>query len=112
MVERERIAVLPPSLQLRKDDAELDDRLDGIHVEKDVRREVEDFNARVIAARYGNPVGPPLVTMPRDVEATVVAWRERRDLRRQAARAAEATAAPTPARRRRWWRRAGSPAGR
>ena len=102
MVERERIAVLPPSLQLRKDDAELDDRLDGIHVEKDVRREIEEFNKRVIAARYGNPVGPPLVTMPRDVEETVSAWRERRAARRAAA-PRPSPAAVTP--RRRWWRR-------
>ena len=28
LVERERIAVLPPSIALRKEDAELDDRLD------------------------------------------------------------------------------------
>ena len=52
LVEREQIAVLPPSLQLRKEDAELDDRLDRLDVEAEVRREVEDFNERVIAARY------------------------------------------------------------
>ena len=107
LVERENIAVLPPSIQLRKEDAELDDRLDKIHVEKDVRSTVEDFNKRVIAARYGNPVGPPLVTMPRDVEETVEAWRRRRDVRRRQARvaAAAAAAAPAAAPRRRWWRR-------
>lgn len=82
LVERERIAVLPPSLQLRKDDAELDERLAGLGSEKDVRREVEDFNERVIAARYRLPEGPPLITMPRDVEATVEAWRTRRATRR------------------------------
>jgi hypothetical protein len=107
LVERENIAVLPPSLQLRKEDAGLDARLDGIAVEKEVRRELEDFNRRVIAARYGNPAGPPLVTMPRDVEATVAAWRERRDERRRQVRAQAAAApAPAPARRRWWWRRA------
>src|SRR3954469_16852338 len=46
LVERERIAVLPPSIALRKEDAELDDRLDAINVERDVRREVEEFNER------------------------------------------------------------------
>src|SRR6478736_7729029 len=81
LVERERIAVLPPSVSLRKEDAELDDRLDKINVERDVRREVEDFNERVIRARYQLPEGPPLITMPRDVEATVDAWRERRAAR-------------------------------
>ena len=74
LVERENIAVLPPSVQLRKEDAELDARLDKLTREDDVRRELEDFNKRVVAARYRLPEGPPLVTMPRDVEATVAAW--------------------------------------
>jgi len=105
MVQRENIAVLPPSLQLRKEDAELDQRLDGIHREHEVREVVEDFNKRVVAARYGTPAGPPLVTMPRDVEETVDAWRERRDVRRREARAAaEAAPVQVPARRT-WWRR-------
>ena len=83
LIERERIALLPASLSLRKEDAELDDRLDAIHVEADVRREVEEFNARVIRARYRPAEGPPLITMPRDVEETVAAWRTRRTARRR-----------------------------
>lgn len=107
MVQRENIAVLPPSLQLRKEDAELDDRLDGLAREDDVRREVEDFNKRVVAARYGTPSGPPLVTMPRDVDATVSAWRERRESRLRQARASVAADATSPesSGRPRWWRR-------
>ena len=59
LVEREQITgVLPPSLQLRKDDAELDARSTGSSVEREVRREVEDFNDRVIRARYSPPDGP------------------------------------------------------
>lgn len=105
LVEREKIAVLPPSVQLRKEDAELDERLDKLAREDDVRREVEDFNQRVVAARYRLPEGPPLVTMPRDVEATVAAWAERRAARIRKARAAAARQ-PTPEtpRRRRWRR--------
>lgn len=99
LVEREQIAVLPPSLQLRKEDAELDDELDRLGAEREVRATVEDFNERVIAARYRPPEGPPLVTMPREVEETVAAWRERR-----AARRTTAAAAPAPPRRR-WWQR-------
>lgn len=101
LVARENIAVLPPSIQLRKEDAELDDRLDTLAREDDVRREVEDFNRRVVAARYRLPEGPPLVTMPRDVEETVAAWAQRR--RRARPRVAPAPVAPT--RPRRWWRR-------
>lgn len=79
LVERERITgVLPPALQLRKDDAELDAKVDRLSREADVRREVEEFNERVRAAFYQPLGGPPLITQQRDVEATVVAWRERR----------------------------------
>jgi DnaJ homologue, subfamily C, member 28, conserved domain len=105
LVERERIAVLPPSLQLRKEDAELDDRLDLLAVESEVRREVEEFNQRVIAARYRPADGPPLITMPRGVEETVAAWEVRRAERRAAQRTAAAAAPSPPPRRRRWWRR-------
>jgi len=100
LVEREKISVLPPALQLRKDDAELDAKLDRHTAESEVRRELEDFNERVIRARYQLPEGPPLITMPRDVEATVDAWRERRAARPVVR--AEPAAPPT---RRRWWRR-------
>jgi hypothetical protein len=78
LVERERVAVLPPSIQLRKDDAALDDLLDRQTTEEGARQVVAEFNGRVLAARYSTPVGPPLITMPRDVEQTVEQWRARR----------------------------------
>ena len=100
MVEREQIAVLPASLQLRKDDAELDAQLDTLNVEDLVRREVEEFNERVLRARYRPPEGPPLITQPRDVEHTVADWAARRAERRAAAlaqaSAAVADDAPRP----------------
>ena len=110
LVEREKITgVLPAALQLRKDDAELDAQLDRHTAEGEVRRLLEEFNARVIKARYTPVDGPPLITMPREVEAEVDAWRERRLVRRRetAARKAETPSpAPRPAeRRRRWFRR-------
>ncbi|MDN4173418.1 DUF1992 domain-containing protein [Nocardioides sp. SOB77] len=103
LVEREQITVLPPSVALRKEDAELDARLDTIAFEGDVRREVEEFNERVIRARYSLSPGPPLITMPRDVDATLAAWRDRRTARLEAQRAALAASRPAP--RRRWWQR-------
>ncbi|CAB4698725.1 MAG: DUF1992 domain-containing protein [Actinobacteria bacterium] len=103
LIERERITgVLPPSLALRKEDAELDERLDALVAEREVRRELEDFNARVLRARYTPNDGPPLITMPRDVDDEVEAWSRRRSERRAAARAA----APAPPPARRWWQRA------
>jgi hypothetical protein len=83
LIKREQVSVLPPSLQLRKEDAELDDRLDRHTAESEVRREVEEFNARVLRARYTPMDGPPLITQPRNVEETVAAWRERRETRRR-----------------------------
>ena len=109
LIEREKIAVLPPALALRKEDAELHDRLDRITTEELVRREVEDFNARVHRAMYTPPDGPHapiLITRKRDVEAEVDAWRERRTARIEAQRAAlAARRAAEPPPRRRWWQR-------
>ena len=104
LVEREKIAVLPPALALRKEDAELDGVLDGLNVESEVRRELEDFNARVVDVRRQLQGGPPVITPTRDVDAEVAAWRERRTARVEALRAEVARQrAEQP--RRRWFRR-------
>jgi hypothetical protein len=106
LIEREHITgVLPPALQLRKDDAELDAKLDSFHTAAEVREEVEEFNARVIRARYTPVDGPPLITQPRDVETEVEAWRARRSAQR--ARPEPSTAKPPPEkpRKRGWFRR-------
>ncbi|MDX6372668.1 MAG: hypothetical protein QOD98_1656 [Nocardioidaceae bacterium] len=109
LVEREHIAVLPPSLALRKEDAGLDDTLDKLNVDAEVRRLVTDFNERVIAARYRLPEGPPLVTMPRDVDEAVAAWRDRRTARlaerRRKAREALADQRENAKPKKRWFRR-------
>jgi Domain of unknown function (DUF1992) len=100
LIEREKITgVLPPALQLRKDDAELAVRLDELPTEAEVREELEEFNARVIKARYTPVDGPPLITQPRDVDAEVAAWRERR----AAQRAKPPTRPPAEKPRRRGW---------
>jgi hypothetical protein len=103
LLKRERFVLLPPSIQLRAEDAALDERLDEMWSEADVREEIEEFNRRVIRGRYQAPAGPPLVTMPRDVDATVAAWAERRAVRAAEARArarAEAQDEDRPRRRR------------
>lgn len=88
LVEREQISVLPPALALRKDDAELDEQLDRLLTEKEVRRELDDFNARVRRARMQLQGGPPVITPVRDVDAEVEAWHSRREARLAAQRAA------------------------
>lgn len=105
LVERENIALLPPAIALRKEDAELEARLDAITVEREVRRELEDFNRRVVETRRQLQGGPPVVTPTRDVDAEVAAWTERRTARIEAQRAARAAAPDATARRRTWWGR-------
>jgi hypothetical protein len=81
-IERERLTGLgPPALTLRTEDAALDATLDAAPSEEAVRNTLSDFNARVIEARRQLQGGPPVVTSPRDVEAEVTRWRERRDAR-------------------------------
>lgn len=105
LVERENIALLPPAIALRKEDAELDERLDARTAETEVRREVEDFNRRVVETRRQLQGGPPVVTPTRDVDAEVAAWEERRTARIEAQREARAaTAQPSPGKRSWWYR--------
>lgn len=79
LIEREQISgVLPEAIQLRKDDAVLQERLDRLHVEADVRAAVEEFNARIVSARRQLLGGPPVVTPLRDVELEVRQWHARR----------------------------------
>ncbi|MFY0408274.1 DUF1992 domain-containing protein [Solicola sp. PLA-1-18] len=88
LIEREQITgVLPPALALRTEDAELTDRLDRQGSEREVRRILEDFNARVVEARRQLMGGPPVITPTRDVDAEVAAWAARRDARRARMRA-------------------------
>lgn len=102
LIEREQITgVLPESLQLRKDDARLEEALDRESAEARVRELLEDFNRRVVEARRQLQGGPPVVTPTRDVEAEVGSWRWRRAARRPTG---QVDPSPQPARRR-WWRR-------
>lgn len=104
-IETEQLRGLgPPAIMLRVENAELDERLDALAREQDVRETLEDFNRRVVEARRQLLGGPPVVTPTRDVEAEVEAWRQRRDARRAAERAqreAEEAARTTGRRRRR-----------
>ncbi|WP_062517708.1 DUF1992 domain-containing protein [Demequina gelatinilytica] len=79
LVEREHLTDLgPESVRLREEDASLDARLDALTTANEVREAVEDFNARILAARCRPAAGPPLVTPTRDVAAEVERWRARR----------------------------------
>jgi hypothetical protein len=100
-IETENLTGLgPAAFLLRAEDRTLDEKLDRLHREGEVRSTLEDFNTRIVEARRQLLGGPPVVTPLRDVDAEVAAWAERR-----AARSSAAAAEPEPVRRRRWWRR-------
>ncbi len=103
LIQREHLTgVGPKAILLRREDAELDARLDTQYSEKQVRDLVEDFNARVIDARRQLQGGPPVITKTRAPDVEVQRWRERR----AAAAATAAAKGPSePEPRRSWWRR-------
>jgi hypothetical protein len=106
LIERENITGLLPSAQLRKDDAELDDKLDLEAMEIRVREIVTEFNARVVDARRQLQGGPPVVTPTRDVDEEVARWQARRAARRTAASSPPPATrrAPTTSEGRPWWK--------
>ena len=62
-IEREQLSGLgPPALTLRVENRTLDDRLDALTREDDVRAVLDDFNLRIVEARRQLQGGPPVVT--------------------------------------------------
>ncbi|MEV5957588.1 DUF1992 domain-containing protein [Streptomyces sp. NPDC051987] len=75
---REGLAVLPPSLALRK---EAEDALEAAWAapsERIVRKIITEVNVKIRDMMFKPPPGPPLGKKPYDVEEVVRAWRERR----------------------------------
>jgi hypothetical protein len=100
-IEREQLTGLgPPALTLRVENRSLDDRLDALAREDDVRAVLEDFNLRIVEARRQLQGGPPVVTPLRDVELEVSRWRERRSSSAAQSAPRIETTPPTP-----WYRR-------
>jgi Domain of unknown function (DUF1992) len=77
-LRREGASVLPPSLQLRREAAELDDLVDRRTTEAAVRQLVTSLNEQLRKARAGLMDGPPVLLPPFDVEDVVRGWHERR----------------------------------
>jgi hypothetical protein len=100
-------AFLPTSLLLRKEAADLPDRVLKLPNEDAVRAAVTDLNARIRAEIRLPTGGPPLLMAPLDVDEIVAGWRTERERRNRVAEqeAADraAAAAAAKAARRRWW---------
>jgi hypothetical protein len=93
------VEILPPSLQLAKEVETLPDRLAGLASESRVRAVITDLNERIDAAYARPQVGPPLRVKKVRVDDAVEQWRAARPP------VPAPAAVPSPAVRRRWWRR-------
>lgn len=100
-VEREglsREALLPGSVQLRKEIDRLPETLRALRTEQAARDAVRELNLRVVEY-LRNPVGPRVKVGPIDADDAVAAWRAGRT---PAAPPAASAPPPAPAP---WWRR-------
>ncbi|WP_158892822.1 DUF1992 domain-containing protein [Amycolatopsis anabasis] len=71
-------SLLPPSLALAREVEDLPQRVQRERTEDKVREIVEDLNERIRDAYRTPHPGPPIRTVPVDVEEVVTAWREAR----------------------------------
>lgn len=79
LIQRENIrGVLPGSLTLRKEAAEIVDTVADCRTEEQVREIVLDLNARIVDGRRRGVDGPSIFVRTVDVERVVREWRERR----------------------------------
>lgn len=78
LAKRERLSVLPTPLALRKEVEDLPEGLARESSERRVRAVVDDLNTRIRAELRRPQTGPPMTTMPLDVERAVQAWRDGR----------------------------------
>ena len=76
--EGEASAVLPPTLQLRREAEDLEKLVDRRSTEAGVRELVANLNEQIRKARVGLLNGPPVLLRPFDAEAVVRGWLERR----------------------------------
>ncbi|MEU8586780.1 DUF1992 domain-containing protein [Streptomyces sp. NPDC048664] len=74
---REGLAVLPPTLALRKEAEDTLAAAAQAPSERAVRRMVEELNVKIRDMMFKPPPGPPLGLKPYDVEEIVAKWRER-----------------------------------
>ena len=78
LIEREKLSVLPPALEIR---ARVDRERDAIRTlprEEDVRARVAALNAEIARVNRSTAEGPATTLPPLDPEAIVAEWRHRR----------------------------------
>src|SRR5690349_13411993 len=69
--------VIPPTLALRREIEDLDEKVDRLRTEREVREYVADLNERIGKARVGLMDGPPVVLPDLDGDLVVEGWKVR-----------------------------------
>jgi hypothetical protein len=94
---------LPTPLRLRKEIERLQETVSGLPDEQKVRDAVGELNERIMQWRR-LPVGPPIFVPLADADATVAAWRKKRQAGPESDPAGARTEGNRTARRRSRWR--------
>ena len=76
--EEDKLSVLPPALQVRRDLERAREQIDRAGSEQQVRQIIAGINAHIRRTNRTTMHGPPTTVMPLDEERTVREWRERR----------------------------------
>ena len=78
LVQREKVSMLPPSLELlRKVEAEVE-RIWKLSDEAEVRERIRALNVEIVRANARAAEGPPTRLAPLDAETVVAEWRAAR----------------------------------
>jgi hypothetical protein len=70
--------VIPPTLALRRETEDLEEKVDRLRSEPEVRDYVADLNERIRKATVGLMDGPPVIIPPFDADRVVDGWKARR----------------------------------
>lgn len=78
LVKRERLSLLPPSLEILREIERGLERIWTLRTEQDVRRETAALNEKIRKANFAITWGPPSTVGLLDVDDVVSQWREKR----------------------------------
>jgi hypothetical protein len=76
-LKREKISILPPSIEILRDVEKTLERVATLHTERAVRAELAALNERIREANYRSVWGPPSTQMPVPIDQIVAQWRAR-----------------------------------
>lgn len=82
VVARERLAVAPPAMEIRRRVEQVLAEVDGMRDEGQVRRRIEDVNREIAKANSTTTFGPATSVGPLDVEKILDQWRKSLELSR------------------------------